>query len=224
MVRLCDRGMILENGEVFKIGEAEMIATEYTKLIFSNKAQADEKITPNLDLENKSEGFRTNVPEISENRLKFDDGHERYGNRLVEILSVDVCNSKGISSTEFKTGEVIQIKIRLKFNVEHDAVIFGAGIRDRSASIIWSSSSLLHTGKLIRGKAGDELSAVFEGYIPLASGKYFLFISLADGNAGEFMDYIENAFLLSVEGSKGITDISVVDLHASLNFNIHSSN
>ena len=55
MVRLCDRGMILENGEVFKIGEDEMIATEYTKLIFSNKDQADEKLTPNLELENKSE-------------------------------------------------------------------------------------------------------------------------------------------------------------------------
>jgi lipopolysaccharide transport system ATP-binding protein len=219
MVRLCNRGIILEDGAVYLDAPAEETAKAYTQLIFS-----DREANPSLDSThnqsnvvsyhatetdaNGSEKSGVNADAVSQSR---DKNATRYGDRTVEYLSTEIADKDGAHRTEFEAWDEIEFRVRLRFNESHPGVVFGIGIRDRSASIVYSTSSMLQTGKLVTGAKGDEIEAIFKGRIPLAGGNYFVFFSLADAQTSVMLDYIENAYMLSVSANKAVTEISIVD-------------
>ena len=47
-----------------------------------------------------------------------------------------------------------------------------------------------------------------------------VFLSVADNNTGEFLDFIEGAFTIDISGNNTSTEISVIDCNDSLKFKI----
>jgi lipopolysaccharide transport system ATP-binding protein len=201
MVRMCKRGIILENGKIYQDGPSEYVARGYNRLIFSNKSSGTEML-PKAGPLDKSP--------YPTNRL----GLLRYGDRSVEIVSAELLDANKDPCTRFKAWDPIIFRMRLRFNSAHAGIVFGTGVRDRTANVIWSSSSRLQTGKLISGTEGQELEACFSGRVPLAGGTYFVFFSLADPEDSVMLDFIEDAMLLTVEDTPKITQISIVDFGA----------
>lgn len=227
MVRLCNRGIILEDGAVYLDAPAEETAKAYTQLIFS-----DRDANPSLD------GAHLKTGNVNDETVKVDqvtlDGSAakskavpqsrdknatRYGDRTVEYLSTEITDKNGVHCTDFVSWDDIEFRVRLRFNDNHAGIVFGVGVRDRSASIVYSTSSMLQTGKWVTGSKGDEIEATLKGRVPLAGGNYFVFFSLADAQTSVMLDYIENAYMISVSPNKSVTEISIVDFGLTFDCN-----
>lgn len=204
MVRMCKRGLILENGVIYKDGPAEDVARAYTQLIFSKNTRDALPQRPDVEP----------VAQAKTDRVPIDPNTVRYGNRTVEILEAEVLDRDGQPCNRFRAWDKIIFRMRLRFNADHPGIVFGTGVRDRSATILWSSSSLLQTGEILSGAEGEQLEARFSGRVPLAGGTYFVFFSLADHKHGIMLDFLENAVLITIEDTKAVTQISVVEFGA----------
>lgn len=207
MVNMCKRGLILENGTVFEDGPSEDVARAYTKLIFSAKRnEHTERGT--LEAPAKSSGDTAS------------DRMDRFGDRSVEIVQAELLDANHNSCDRFKSWDPITFKMRIRFNVDHAGIIFGVGVRDRSANVIWNTSSFLQTGEILSGTKGQEIDATFSGKVPLAGGRYFVFFNLADHKEGIMLDFLEDAFLLEVEDTPAVTQISVTNFGVRYSYNI----
>jgi lipopolysaccharide transport system ATP-binding protein len=198
MVRMCKRGLILENGTIYQDGPSDDVARAYTQLIFSKN---DRDLVPSQS-----------IVAAPRTEVHFqEDGLTRYGDRQVEITQAQLLDAGQKPCTRFKPWDPITFRMRLRFNCDHAGIVFGTGIRDRSANILWSTSSLLQTGNILSGMKGQEIEATFTGRVPLAGGTYFVFFSLADHKESVMLDFLENAIHLTVEDTPEVTQTSVVD-------------
>ncbi len=182
--RYCDRAMLLRNGKIMKIGEAEEVCTEYM----------NENI---FDEENKI-STTDNTNAIKEKK------------KVVEITKVEFLDDRGKSKKTFKSGQDLTTRIYFKNYKSLKDLNFGLTIvNQENVSIIGISTVIDKIGvdKIIKN---GFFEVMFEK-IPLKANTYHINAAIFGENHAKVFDYKTNidAFkVFSKNTNDGIVELS----------------
>lgn len=164
--RYCDRAMLLRNGKIVKIGQAEEVGSEYMNQNISDegKRMADEQ-------------------SIKEKK------YVKKTQKVAEITGVDFLDKNGEKKSVFEKGEDISIKVYFKQNKKIDKFNFGVTILSQEGvSLIGISTVIdkINVEQIIR----DGYFRVDYKKIPLQSNTYYVNAAVFGENHTTVYDYV----------------------------------
>lgn len=178
---LCDRGIMLADGAIAKIGDAATVMDYYrTSQVLRMESSAGPQ------------------PELTEfdALLKTRDSKIVLANKTIGTITVDV---RGDHNPIY-SGDHVDIRITAGFqDIHHDPHI-GFGIRNKMGILIYEANTYTLDRKLRAVSPGEKLSVTFHFPCRLAPGTYELTIGVADGgyDRGSFERtlFFDQSFLL----------------------------
>jgi len=201
---LCDRALILEDGQIFADGKPKEISVAYQNLLFGKRSK-NLTITKH-DLENGFESKKSLVP-IS---------MIRYGTAEAVIKSWDVIDENLEPNSVFETGSRFQLIMTFLCKKEISDLSFGFTIKDVKGTALWGITNVSSNDCPYHANEGEVLTVAAESRVWLAAGTYSVSIGLAHLGDGEKIDFIEDAIFFEVLGPSNIFSTSIVNLETFL--------
>jgi len=157
---LCDRAILLNDGEMIQDGTPDVVLDYYNGMIA--KKNKDEEIQ---QVENDYGKITT-----------------RSGTGQARLLAVELLNESGQPSRAFRVGDTAKIKCRIEFRDAIDDPTIGFIIRDRMGNDIFGTNTHhleFHGHSLI---PGDEIEVVFTLGLHLGCGNYSICAAVHEGS------------------------------------------
>lgn len=190
---LCDRALLLRNGEIAEQGDPDHVINTY-----------------NFLLAKKSKGEEIRVQRAAQK--------SSYGNFRAEITGIEFLNKKGTDSRFFISGEHVTVKVRLKANDVIDRVVAGILIRDRFGQDIFGTNTH-HLGKITSMKKGEIMEYCYAFHLNIGPGKYTLTSAVHkdDTHVNESYHWCDNILNFEVIGTKDYLFTGLSKLDVTLN-------
>lgn len=183
--RYCDRAMLLRNGKIMKIGNAEDVGNEY---IYENMSDEEKRV---FDEENgKIDAAERNLGNMSGKELEAEKRRiaeekknqaEDRKNKVAEITKVEFLDKDGKVKNVFESGVDISVRVYFEINKMQDIFNFGIGLYNAEGSYIFGINTLI-----------DEIDTkkiVEEGYFQITykdtalnSGSYYVLAGIGGNN------------------------------------------
>ena len=169
--RLCKRAILLEKGNMIKVGNPEEVFDLYNAML------ADENLS------------NTVVKEL-------DTGHVQTisGTGEAKVTNVEILNSKGMPETVFEVGELVAMKIEVSVNNDLPRLVLGFMIKDRLGQVMFGTNTY-HTKQIIEQvKKGEKYVFLIKFNMNLGVGDYSVSTALVSSdthleNNYEWKDY-----------------------------------
>ncbi|MBW4061656.1 ABC transporter ATP-binding protein [Candidatus Saccharibacteria bacterium] len=163
----CDRGALIEKGELILEGPITDVITRYTKILSSSEVQ-----------------------EANEQGIS-DDGH--WGSGLARIERVGITTPSGKSQNEYKEDEPIKVSVTFSAAQDIPSPVCGITITDIKNGVIFQSNTLWVKQPLRDMAAGDkvELEWTLPNYFN--SGTFYVSPAVSDRFGIEVYDWAEGA-------------------------------
>lgn len=178
---LCDRGIMLANGAIAKIGDTATVMDYY-------------RASQVLRMESPA-GPQPEVTEFDA-LLKTRDSKTVLANKTIGAITVDI---RGDHNPIY-SGDHVSIRITAGFQDIHYDPHIGFGIRNKMGIMIYEANTYTLNRKLRAVSPGEKLSVTFHFPCLLAPGTYELTIGVADGgyDRGSFERtlFYDQSFLL----------------------------
>ena len=146
--------------------------------------------------------------------LAIETGGKRYGNKRVEILSVDMKNSKGDVTSTLSSDEPFSLEYHYKVNDPVDEIIVGWGVFLLDGTWIFGTNTLL-TGTQVSCHAPDGRITMECEPLRLFTGNYNLQVSVIGMDETPY-DYCQEYMIFHVENAMKESGI----LHYDVNWKI----
>lgn len=175
---LCDRVILLNHGEVAKEGDSEDVINSYNFLISKLNDEEEKMSTRNLEDSN-------------------------YGTFDAEITKVEVIGH--ISKTDIiSSGEMTDIKVYIKSNINLDNVNIGIIIRDKFGQDIFGTN-LFHHDKVFTIEEDHNYICTFSQKMNIGIGKYTISpaIVVGDTHLDYCLNWVDNMGKFEVVGQIG---------------------
>lgn len=166
VVRLCNRAMVLEQGQIFS---SEQDPLKCVKLY--------EQLTRAVTMPVLSSSLAAHIGQNYQNELQGIE-ETRLGSREAEYLSVHFLGEDGKERDVFTSGEDIEIRSIIYSTRPLLNVVSGFTLKNRAGIDVWGDNTVFAGCTLSLKKGLYALSYRFRLCIP--SGEYFLYIGLAD--------------------------------------------
>lgn len=166
VVRLCDRAMVLEKGEMFSSEQDPLRCVKLYEQL--TRAVVMPMLTPSLT-DHVGQNYQGELQGIEETRM---------GSREAEYLSVHFLGEEGTERDVFCSGEEIEIRSIIYSTRSLLNVVSGYTLKNRAGVDVWGDNTIFADYALSLNKGLYALSYRFRLSIP--SGDYFLYIGLAD--------------------------------------------
>jgi lipopolysaccharide transport system ATP-binding protein len=187
---LCDRALLLKNGEIVEEGDPDTVINTYNFLL-AKKSKGEEIL------------------------LERDEKKTSYGNFKAEITVVKFLNEQGVDSRVFISGEKVRTIVRLKANEDIDRVVVGMLIRDRFGQDIFGTNTH-HLQSVSSMKKGEMIEYSYNYNLNIGPGKYTLTSAVHkdETHVDESYHWCDNILNFEVAGSKDymFTGLSKLDV------------
>ena len=197
---LCDRAVILENGQIFKHGNAKEISIAYQNLLFGSRSK-------NNELEKKVTATDKKMQVSLEDASLL-----RYGTGEATLQNWCVLDERLVSNQVLKTGEKFRISMSFICKKDISDLSFGFAIKDLKGTLLWGITNVTSLDTSYSAKEGEEITVVADSRVWLAAGHYSVSLGLAHLGDGEKIDFIEDAIIFKVLGPGKIFSTSIVNL------------
>jgi len=157
--RLCKRAILLEKGNMIKVGNPEEVFDLYNAML------ADENLS------------NTVVKEL-------DTGHVQTisGTGEAKVTNVEILNSKGMPETVFEVGEPVAMKIDVSVNNDLPRLVLGFMIKDRLGQVMFGTNTY-HTKQIIeQAKKGEKYVFLITFNMNLGVGDYSVSTALVSSD------------------------------------------
>lgn len=178
--QLCNRGIMIANGGVEKIGDAARVMDYYRASQVKRMQLTEEPL------------------ELSESDA-LQGGQEKkiiLANKSAGAVSVDVLSDKNA----IYSGDDVSIRVKVTFSERYNDPHVGFGVRNKMGLSIYEANTYTLGHKLNPVSAGDSLTVIFKFPCQLAPGSYELMIGVADSgyDSGSFETalFFEQSFML----------------------------
>jgi len=170
---LCDRAILLDHGRKISEGTPEAVCDEYISLM---AAKASDR--PLLS--------KTGTP------------HRRYGSYEAEIISAELHDSKGRSTSTLISGERARIQVRVARRSDLDCPAVGILIRDRLGNEVFGTNTSL--SGLSLAEEVDQFLVNFDLTMFLGPRNYYVTVAVHSGrdHLGVCYDWIDNLIAFEV--------------------------
>lgn len=175
---LCDRALLLDQGELIREGSAESILDYYNAIIAKREKDASVQQIA-----------------VSETRVRT-----RSGDGKVKITSVAMADAAGTEALSYTTGEQARILCRFRFEEDLPEYTVGILVRDRLGNEVFGANTFYLNVESPSGKAGQEVEAIFDLALNLGYGHYSLTVAVhgPSGHLDRNHDWIDNVLSFQV--------------------------
>ena len=190
--RYCDRAMLIRNGEIVKIGNAEDVGTEYIYQNMSDEEQRLEEIEKQNKIEDKK-----NINE------------EERSRKLIRVKKILFFNKNNEEKKIFQTGDDIRIDIELDLVKIPEKFNYSVSIYDEMNTYIIGVNNIFDKVDPFIALQKKKISILFEN-IPLHSGLFKTKVLLVGENFSEIYDIyiLSEAFkIVSKNKIEGLVNI-----------------
>lgn len=151
---LCDQAMLLDRGKMVTIGEPKKVTEDYLSLM-------------------SSEG------QLSQRADEVVRSEQAHSSRA-RIDSVELINSKGISTIHPKAGERCRLRYAVHFYDDIQCPVVTFQLKTLLGSVISDQTNLYFNEPLPPFEKGEQLEVEFEATLNLCPGTYRVGVSIAD--------------------------------------------
>ena len=194
ITKLCDKALLIENGEIAKFGDPFTVTNFYQKILFDSSKVKNETQTNIVDKKNK------NLRYGNEKCIIYDFYIEDDNNTKVNLLR---------SSRKYNFIFLFEAKKNIK------SVSYGFAFKDKQGTVVSGITNSSQNGKLDEVISLKKYKVKLEVKMNLYNGIYSVTFGLAEEN-GDKIDFLENAILFEViEGKNQFTN-SVVNFEPNI--------
>jgi lipopolysaccharide transport system ATP-binding protein len=175
---LCDRALLLDQGQLIREGPAEAILDYYNAIIAKQEKDAS----------------------VRQSRIDDERVQTRSGDGKVTISSVTMRDREGVESLSYTTGEQARIHCRFRFEEDLSEYTVGFLVRDRLGNDVFGANTLYLGVEPAPRAAGEEVEAVFDLALSLGYGHYSLTVAVHSptGHMDRNHDWIDNVLSFQV--------------------------
>ena len=187
---LCTRAILLNGGRMEADGPPAEVLSRYQKVIMAQEAAYAEG---QLNRQNELLPSQTQASaETSKPQFTF-----RHGNGSAEILRADLLDASGSPVTLVETGQMVHVKIHVRFHEALEDAVYGFIIRNRHGIHLYGTNSKVqgvNTGRLRRGQ---NVETTFSFSCWLAPDLYSVSVAVHSSNAVSF-DWMDGVLFFRV--------------------------
>jgi lipopolysaccharide transport system ATP-binding protein len=211
--KLCSNVLLLENGNMVSIGQADRVLQDYYKIVWNAE---DENPTgrAGADKQNRLAGHSAFEPVIT--------CDHRFGNRKGEIIATALTDDKGEKIDMVRPEMMIHFSMLIKSNDYIDMPIAGIVMKDLLGNELIKTNTDAEGVQLAPCFAGAELVLEFSFKFPnVRSGSYAISAGIGNGTIDHHCayDWIDNVRVVCLENSDqfyGLINVPVsVSSHVS---------
>lgn len=191
VVNLCDRGVLLEGGQVKMIGSPKEVSEQYLKDFYSGtqdtESMQNEQKSDDAGRETEYYDMRRNFINASKYRndievFKFSP-QSSFGAGGAKIENVYFTDLQGRPVSWIVGGEIVRLTIKARLHVDMNSPIIGFTVKDHLGQwVLGDNTYIAYQTAPVAARSGQELTAVFEFYMPtLRAGNYSIDCAIADG-------------------------------------------
>ena len=175
---LCDRALLLDQGQMIREGGAEAILDYYNAIIAKREKDAS-----------------VHQSATAEGRVKT-----RSGDGKVKIGSVTMCDTEDREALSFTSGETARIRCTFRFEEDLAEYTVGVLVRDRLGNEVFGANTFYLGVQSPPGIVGEEVEAVFDLTLNLGYGHYSLTVAVhaPTGHMDQNHDWIDNVLSFQV--------------------------
>ncbi len=235
---LCDKAILLNQGQIVEQGKPKHITALYHKLLFGETGVSENGTLTNTDTEenaakNQMELLYEQNKLFGKERIKQsalqklhmsiskDQPEEmRYGNKQAEVLVCEILNENDEKVVILESGKKFTFFISILFYEDLDDVAVGFLVRNAKGVDLFGTGSLSQKIAIPPQKKGNILTVYLHLTMWLAAGEYFLACGVANAQTGMQYDFRFDALPFEVVGDGKIYTTSVVNLDPKLSYEI----
>lgn len=186
--RLCDRVLLLWNGEVDMLGDPPAVVNRYVGLVLERQPPEEER--PALE------------------------ASHRHGDGTSRIQSIEIVNSAGETTRLLQAGEVCHVRIEALFIRESSRPMAGILIRNRLGTDVFGTNTRVEKVDLGDFAPGRRLSVDFEITCLLAGGDYTITVAVQHSD-GASQDWVDDAAMVTVVNPRALAGVASLPVRVS---------
>jgi len=224
IVELCDRALLLEQGERLILKQPLPVVRAYHKLIY---APLDERKKLVQELKSKDQSNMDDLsaepegatPEAEDKSASFDPGllpktTEVYPIQGAEILSFKILDDDRRPINVLRLGGVYQFEVSGRFLADSEDIYFGIHIRTISGIMI-TGQRYPEVGNLVgRVRAGDSFRINYEFNMSLLPGAYFVGGGVWSSHEPTCLHRVMDALMFRVSPNQKVMSFGYIDASA----------
>lgn len=196
----CSRAIWIERGKMMAQGDASKIVNRYTEFLFNSKYQTTQR-AQSVRLSSGSALSDHKGPSIS----KLDPNYyKRWGDKQIEIIGLQMKNSKGqqVDTFEWNTMITVEILAVAHQTLTEECIGMGFAFRNNKALDIVTVTSIEENRGITQIDEGQEIYLKCEINNLLAPGDYSLVVNIESrkNEMPVYFDFIEGAIPFKVIG------------------------
>lgn len=204
---LCSRAILLNGGKMEADGVPSDVLNRYQKIIMAREQAYDESTV----LASETEPAQPVEPMQSEVSAP---ATFRHGDGSAEILQVDLLDSAGKRIAIVESGELVTVRLRVRFCASVEDPVCGFLIRNRHGIHLYGTNTQLQQVEVGAARAGDVIEVRFAFNCWLSPDSYSIAVAAHSPDAKSF-DWRDGALFFQV--ISGMAMEGVANLNATVN-------
>ncbi|WP_233843755.1 ABC transporter ATP-binding protein [Dyella sp. 2HG41-7] len=231
LMQLCDRGIVIDRGNMVFDGPAKPAVTEYLRRVFGSHSpvkaiKSETSSSEPSEVEAIALGDRSYFAALAHqdlfaHRAGYNRDETRLGDGSARALDFVVEGQRDVPPI-VNARERFRLLVRYGFEQGADRIIFGMQVRTREGSVVYSANSFTVHNRLFSYAAGAIALIEFDLRATLLPGQYFVTVGVSqyDDQGAEIraMDRRVDAIILTIIGgaqhTNGIADMEL-DVHVT---------
>ncbi len=226
LLQLCDRGIVLDAGQLVFDGPTKPAVAEYLRRVFGTRAkfavvdslESHEipELSDVIEQDDHQHMAASGRQELFASRAGYNRSEVRVGNGAATVLDFLFKGQRG-DSPILHSREHFCLMVKYLFNSPVERVIFGLQIRTREGLAVYSANTFSTKNLLYSYSPGDVVIGEFELRNSLLPGQYFVTVGVSqyDGNGIDIdaFDRRVDSIILTVVGdmrhTNGLADMEM---------------
>lgn len=204
---LCSRAILLSEGRMIAEGDPQDVLNRYQKIIMARENKYEKALAAAHDSDGTVHG-QSKDEETSPLSYTF-----RHGDGTAEVLRVDLLNAAGQPVNLVESGEVVHVRMRVKFHAEVDDPVCGFLIRNRHGINIYGTNTQIQQVEVGPVQPDDVVEVTFVMNCSLAPDSYSIAVA-AHSPAAVSFDWIDGVVFFHVMSAVAME--GVVNLEATV--------
>jgi ABC-type polysaccharide/polyol phosphate transport system ATPase subunit len=203
---LCSRAILLNGGEMQAYGTPSDVLNRYQKIIMTREQAYNESTGAGAEVEREMDELLEPPPVALQSTFRHGDGS-------AEILQVDLLDSAGSRITIVESGDVVTVRMRVRFCADVEHPVCGFLIRNRHGIHLYGTNTELQQVDVGAARAGDVIEVSFAFGCWLSPDSYSIAVATHSPDAISF-DWRDGALFFQV--ISGVAMEGVANLNATV--------
>jgi ABC-type polysaccharide/polyol phosphate transport system ATPase subunit len=194
---LCERALLLSRGRVLMEGDPSDVVNRYNGLVLERQQAFTE-----------SQAAADTAPVAPEPAAPLEYSY-RHGDQQAVVSSVELLNEAGSPARVLRSGELVTVRVMIRFRDSHPHPVAGIMIRTRIGMEVFGTNTLIEDARLPAAGPGDIIEVTFQFECWLAPQEYTLTVATQspDGSSHDWLDDVLSFQVIDLRRVAGVANL-----------------